>query len=539
MNTNLHILKRSFGLIKGHKIKLFLGVLLSLISSFFGIGSGYTLKFLIDEVLLNKRVQWLWYIQFIFIALVLADCFFDVLKTAVFSNVAAAGLQKIRITLFKKILNLKYTVIKKMNIGTIINQMQYGVDSVAGILGGGIPLGISSILTIAMTLSFMFVIDWRLTLLSIPVYPVLIFINSRLNNKLSAQFSIDHKNKGCIATDVEQAVKCIDNIRTHNLHEVMYFQFNEHTNKLHKTQIHLKILLSIMNKTTWAFIMVPYQAILYGIGGSLFLKYGNPSIGTLLIFANFTNYLIAPVMALVNINHDIASAKAGFKRIDEIMNMEAEKNVEYIHCKNSNNLAEFNNFNFNYDEQNSPIIKNFTEKFEVNKTTILWGKSGSGKSTVLKILSGLLQASSDTSFSRSEIPAYFPQNPVLFNKTLKKNFELVNKNITENEIWDLLSSVDLKKRIEETNDRLDMEITNSENTFSGGEHRRLCLAVFLASNANTLLLDEPTASLDKNNAEAIFTILNTIKRNGKKTIIIATHNELLKRLGDKIIQFPI
>ncbi len=373
MNTNLHILKRSFGLIKGHKIKLFLGICLSFVSSFFGIGSGYTLKFLIDEVLLNKKVQWLWPIQFVFIGFVLADCFFDVLKTAIFNSVAAVSLKKIRITLFKKILNLKYTVIKKLNIANTINQIQYGVDSISGILGGGIPLGISSALSIVMTLSFMFIIDWRLTLLSIPVYPVLIFINSRLNNKLSAQFSADHKNKSSIATDVEQAVKCIDNIKTHNLHEVMYFQFDEHTNKLHKTQIYLKILLSIMNKTTWAFIMVPYQAILYGIGGSLFLKYGNPSIGTLLIFANFTNYLIAPVMTLVNINHDIASAKAGFKRIDEIMNTESEKNAEYMHCKNADNFAEFNNFNFNYDEQNSPIIKNFTEQFKTNKITVLWG----------------------------------------------------------------------------------------------------------------------------------------------------------------------
>lgn len=139
------------------------------------------------------------------------------------------------------------------------------------------------------------------------------------------------------------------------------------------------------------------------------------------------------------------------------------------------------------------------------------GESGSGKSTVLKILSGLLQTNDGSSFHRSEAAAYFPQNPVLFNKTLKENFKLVNKNITENEIWDLLETVGLKNRIQETNDRLDMEITNSENTFSGGEHRRLCLAVFLASNANIFLFDEPTASLDKNNAEAIFTVLNTIK----------------------------
>ena len=138
MNTNLHILKRSFGLIKGHKIKLFLGICLSFVSSFFGIGSGYTLKFLIDEVLLNKRVQWLWPIQFVFIGFVLADCFFDVLKTAIFNSVAAVSLKKIRITLFKKILNLKYTVIKKLNIANTINQIQYGVDSISGILGGGI-----------------------------------------------------------------------------------------------------------------------------------------------------------------------------------------------------------------------------------------------------------------------------------------------------------------------------------------------------------------------------------------------------------------
>ena len=212
----LSVLKRAFAIIKSHKGKILFGILLSLIGTVFSLCSSYTLRILIDDILIQKRIEWLWPIQFIFIAFVLLDCTFDVLRTFLFNTIAKKSLQDIRSKLFEKILHVKYSLVKQLNIADLINKIQYGVDGVASILTGGIPLIFSSVITIVMTLSLMAYIDWRLTLISLPIYPLLILANKFLNGKLSQAYRTDYRNRSDVSTDVEQVVKCIDTIRTHN-----------------------------------------------------------------------------------------------------------------------------------------------------------------------------------------------------------------------------------------------------------------------------------------------------------------------------------
>lgn len=77
------------------------------------------------------------------------------------------------------------------------------------------------------------------------------------------------------------------------------------------------MIYELLSRASWALIMVPYQAILYGVGGSWLLASGITSLGIILIFANLTNYLIGPVMSLVNMGSLISEAQAGFERIDQ------------------------------------------------------------------------------------------------------------------------------------------------------------------------------------------------------------------------------
>ena len=529
----LSVLKRAFAIIKSHKGKILFGILLSLSGTVFSLCSSYTLRILIDDILIQKRIEWLWPIQFIFIAFVLLDCTFDVLRTFLFNTIAKKSLQDIRSKLFEKILHVKYSLVKQLNIADLINKIQYGVDGVASILTGGIPLIFSSVITIVMTLSLMAYIDWRLTLISLPIYPLLILANKFLNGKLSQAYRTDYRNRSDVSTDVEQVVKCIDTIRTHNLHNKLTREFETHVQSLQGTSVYIQILYVLMRKMSWTFIMVPYQAILYGIGGMWFIKNGNPTIGTLLLFANFTNFLIQPVMTMINIGQDIARARSGFEQIDEVMSMQEDAERSISPCKTANAVVEVENLTFRYDDAENNILQNLTATIQPCKTTVLWGPSGSGKSTLLKIIAQLLQPSHRDSVRCSTEVVYFPQNPVLFNKTVRENFLLVNEQMTEKRMWELLEMTGLKERLTETEEGLDFTIKNTEQ-FSGGEHRRLCLAVFLATDKAVLLLDEPTASLDKENAQMIADVITALSKTNL-TVVVSTHDELLKERGNVII----
>ena len=208
----------------------------------------------------------------------------------------------------------------------------------------------------------------------------------------------------------------------------------------------------------------------------------------------------------MNINQSIADAQAGLAEVDSVLQIPQQNRNENAACENDANYAEVKNYVFKYDKNSKAILQNFSETFPQNKTTVLWGPSGSGKSTLLKIIAELISdvhAESGKLFLSNEAVTYFPQNPVLFNKTLRENFQLVNPNISEPKIIELLKRAGLESIMKKRPNILDEPITNAENTFSGGEHRRLCLVVSLSADTPVLLLDEPTASLDQESIECI------------------------------------
>lgn len=136
-------------------------------------------------------------------------------------------------------------------------------------------------------------------------------------------------------------------------------------------------------------------------------------------------------------------------------------------------------------------------------------------------------------FIRSDNWAYFPQSPNTFDGEIGELFKMISPNISEDRMWTLLEKVGLKNYFD-SKDGLETYVKNSESTFSGGEHRRLCLALFLGYDAEVMLFDEPTASLDKKSADLIINIIADLRKHNK-TCLISTHDVDLKNIGDEVI----
>lgn len=545
-NKNASVVRRTIRHYRGHRLKLIYGVFIALSGTVVSVGSGYTLKILVDDILLAGDIRWIWPIQLLFLLLVFVSSFLGVYSIKIFSDICARVLDKIRGGIFAHVLKTEYLSFNQLSAGAVLATIGYGIDNIEGIISRGIPEAASSIIGIAIYLSAMFVIDWRLALLSLPVYPVLILINAHMQKKLHAIQAANQLNRAKVNNDIEEGFKCRDNIWSFNLFDYMNQRFGASVGALHKNHVRFKVIVDILNRTSWMFIMVPYQAILYGIGGTWFILNGNPTIGTLLIFANFTNSLIGPVMSLVNLSSSVSMARAGYERIDKLTMMPCQKNHVYeTRSALSDAVIEFNSLSYRYASEGEAVFDEFSRRFKQNSATILWGPSGCGKSTLLKLIYGFLYpeekgqirlADMGDSWLRDGDWAYLPQNPYLFNLTLRENFQIVNPEIDEEGMWRLLDTVNLKRKFENLENGLDFELVNSDKNLSGGEHKRLCLAVFLAYNAKVLLFDEPTANLDNENSRLISEAFRRVKAQGDKTLIIATHDRNLKDIGDELIE---
>lgn len=533
------ILKRSYSYLREHRWKVVYGVILSLLNTTFGILSSYSLKILIDDVLMKNNAEWLWPLEFVFMGVVFFGAIFMILSAKVFNTVAAKCMLKIKEKTFKHYLKMNYEAATTIDKSEVTNVLTYSIDSLGDVLSSGIPMMISSIISIVLIVGVMIYIDYRLTIISMFVYPLLIFVNNMLQKIISKEQDVYYDRRQDVLKAIDDTVKCRDEVWSYNLLESVSDEFMKKARALEKSRVRLMVIGEFRSQASWVLIMVPYQAILYGIGGMWMIKTGNPTLGTLMVFSNFTNYLINPIMRLVNISTDISQAGVSFEKLDAFTDRKEQKSdFDYA----SDSLASARNLTFKYKNTDRNILSDLNFDVGLGKTTVLWGESGSGKSTILKIVGGLLETDeklkihdtlSSCDFIRSDNWAYFPQSPNTFDGKIGELFKMINPKISEERMWSLLEKVGLKNYFD-SKDGLETYVKNSESTFSGGEHRRLCLALFLGYDAEVMLFDEPTASLDKKSADLIINIIADLRKHNK-TCLISTHDVDLKNIGDEVI----
>ena len=188
---------------------------------------------------------------------------------------------------------------------------------------------------------------------------------------------------------------------------------------------------------------------------------------------------------------------------------------------------------FTYPKKKSPVLSGLNLKFSAGKVTALIGDSGAGKSTVLKLLAGLLAPTAGEIFW-NDLPtsriekismlskvSYVPQAPHLFDAPLIKNFTM----------FDTLDAAELKILLAELNLPLDL---NSTQKLSRGQLQRLGLIRAILKNSPIILLDEPTAGLDELTEQKVINLIKKISP--RRTIIIATHRLAVINAADEVLQ---
>ncbi|MBR0261991.1 MAG: ATP-binding cassette domain-containing protein [Selenomonadaceae bacterium] len=222
--------------------------------------------------------------------------------------------------------------------------------------------------------------------------------------------------------------------------------------------------------------------------------------------------------------HVMISARSSLDRLKNFL-LDAEKitgSVEKILMPPKISLVDVS---FTYPKKKSPVLRGVNLEFQAGKITALIGESGAGKSTILKLLAGLLKPDSGKIIPNSSflIPncSYAPQAPHLFETTLIKNFTM----------FDTLNDSELKKFLAALNLPLNLDAAQK---LSRGQLQRLGLIRALLKDTPIILLDEPTAGLDESTEQKVLELIKKIS--ARKTIVIATHRLAVIESADEVVQ---
>jgi NHLM bacteriocin system ABC transporter peptidase/ATP-binding protein len=277
--------------------------------------------------------------------------------------------------------------------------------------------------------------------------------------------------------------------------------------------------------------------------GALRIMDGEMTLGALVAFTYLMGNFISPVNQLISVGTILHETESDLGRIDDVLNYEVEErstiNEDATEKKSSNQGSlnnkligyfEMKNVTFGYNTNMPALIENFNLKLKPGSRVALVGGSGSGKSTVAKVASGLYSPwAGQVLFdgkSKNEIPrhvlteslAVIDQEVLIFNGTIKENISFWDTTISDKNIIQSARDAAIHDIIAVRKDAYDSTVLEGGGNFSGGQRQRLEIARALATNPSFLIMDEATSALDPT-AEKI--VMDNIKKRGCTCLIVA------------------
>ena len=369
-------------------------------------------------------------------------------------------------------------------------------------------------------------IDWRTSLVllaCVPLIPVSIVAVSKYAKKIFAKYWDKYTSMGDGFLDSVQGLKELKIFRADAARQI---KMNENAEEFRK--ITMKVLVMQLASTT-IMDLVAFGGAGAGIAISivgLMNEWLAPASALFLILVAVEFFL--PLRALGSAFHVAMNGASAGKKIISLLNQPdpvwGEKEVA------GRELA-LENVTFSYDKKRD-VLKDITMTFPEKGMTAIVGESGCGKSTVVNLLIGarrpdkgevLIGGDEIESVSRT---AYYSRlasvsyNTYIFNDTVRANFELAKKDVTDEEIFAALEKVNLSAFIKE-NGGLDKVITEDANNISGGQKQRLALAVNLVADKDIYVFDEATSNIDVDSEAIIMKNIKEMSEN--KSVIVISH----------------
>lgn len=278
---------------------------------------------------------------------------------------------------------------------------------------------------------------------------------------------------------------------------------------------------------------------------------GNLTIGGLVAFNTYSNNFINSLFNLCNLNIVIQETIVSINRISSIFDNDGDyksmKIKKFTIDKEEDDIKKIyiKKLEFYYPKSDFKLFSNFNLVINKNQLTIIKGVSGTGKTTLFNIISGLYKDYNGEIYfgdiNIKNIPEeilrekvfFMEQETCMFTGTIKENLLMGKSNISDEKIEDICKKVNIHDSIQSLCEKYDTQIGELGVSFSVGQKQRLALARALIRNADIYLFDEVTSALDSKNEEIIMNVLKEIST--YKTVVLISHRNTTFKYADSII----
>ncbi len=447
--------------------------------------------------------------------------------------------------IFNHYQNLSQNFYKKNRTGDLMNRISEDVGKVRMYVGPAVMYTINTIIRFAAIIVSMSAINIKLTiycLLPLPVLSYSIFILSKLINKKSTEYQ---ENLSTLSSFTQEFFSGIRVIKAYTLEKDRNNEFNILSKISKEKNLALVKTNALFGPLMILLIGLSYLIVIF-VGGDMYVNGEIKDLGEIAKFLLYIGMLVWPVASIGWVSSLVQEAEASQKRINEFLTEQPEiQNTGKI-TTSINGKISFENVSYTYDDTN---IKALTDvNFTINKgeTIAILGKTGSGKSTILSLLTRIhdVSGNSKIKIDDKDLVDYdiyhlrknmsiVTQDPFLFSDSIKNNIKFGKEDATDEEIIVAAKMAVVDDTIQLFTNKYETVLGERGITLSGGQKQRVSIARAIIKEAPILILDDCLSAVDTETEEKIITNFKTIFKH--KTTIIVTHRASAAKNADKII----
>lgn len=515
------------------------GLLLSLGGIGLNLLKPWPFKIIVDDVLLqNPRAVFgasTKLVPLLCLSLVAIQLIWGVLNwitNYLFVKIGLQALLKLRTDLYAYLqsLSLKYHDARRSADSSF--RVAYDSQSIQTIYNKGFTGIFGSVITLAGTFVIMMQLDWKLTLLSLAIVPLIVGTIYFFAHRIRRESTFIQEQESAVLAQAQEGLSSIRMVHAFGREEFEVSQF--HRQARQSLQANLRLTLTNVNSAlVISTLMVVGTAAMYYVG-TLHVLAGTLTLGSLLVFSAYLLMLYQPLESLTYTAWAMEGATAGAKRCFEVLDrpddvVDLPRAVAIAETKGALN---FENVSFGY-AQDRQVLRGVDLNIAPNQIVGLVGGTGAGKSTLLSLVprfydptSGIVKIDNrdvreiTKKSLRTQIGIVL-QDTLLFSTTVRENIAYGRPDATEEEIVDAARRAQADTFIREMPNGYQSLVGERGGHLSVGQRQRIGIARAFLKNAPILLLDEPTSALDPTTESAIMETIKELMRG--RTTLIATH----------------
>ena len=541
--------RRILGLFRPYRGRLAIVGLLVGAASLVSVATPFLLKEILDVAIPQGRTGLLSLLALGMILSAVLTSVFGVLQTLISTTVGQRVMHDLRTAVYGRLQRMSLAFFTRTRTGEVQSRIANDIGGMQATVTSTATSLVSNVTSVVATIVAMIALDWRLTVVSLLLLPVFVWISRRVGNERRKITTQRQKQMAAMAATVTESLSVSGILlgRTMGRSDSLTKSFSDESEEL----VDLEVRSNMAGRWRMAVItivMAALPAVIYWTAG-MALQMGGPevSIGTIVAFVSLQQGLFRPAVSLLSTGVQIQTSLALFQRIFEYLDLPIDitERPDPVRLDRVKGEVRFDNVSFGYDGKGGPVLDGIDLTVPAGGSLAVVGPTGAGKSTLRYLVPRLYDVTGgrvtldgtdvrDLDFDTlARAVGVVSQETYLFHASVAENLRFAKPDATDEELHQAAKAAQIHDHIAALPDGYDTVVGERGHRFSGGEKQRLAIARTILRDPPVLILDEATSALDTRTEAAVQDAIDALSAN--RTTLTIAHRLSTVRGADQIV----